>query len=324
MQLNNRVVSVEATQQLLRDFEMDSERRNARSAMVMLALAGLGLGDSWQNATNEMYGTRAIMDWIAEEFRVEYKPNTRETIRRFTLHQFVQGGLVEENADDPSRPTNSPKWNYRLSSGALQVIKSFGTDEYEQKLMRFKAGITTWLEIKNAERELSKVPVLLPNGEELSLSPGGQNILIKSMVEEFCPRFAPGAKVLYVGDTSKKDEVIDEEALGYLGIVMPERGKEPDLIVWMEERSWLFLMEACSTHGPVDVTRKEELTRLFGECELDMIFVSCFPTRKVMQQYLSDLAWETEAWCADAPDHMIHLDGEKFMGPYSRRGKQLI
>ena len=142
------------------------------------------------------------------------------------------------------------------------------------------------------------------------------NVLIKAMIEEFCPRYAPGARVLYIGDTSKIRETIDAATLERIGVVLPERGKEPDLIVWREDKQWLYLMEACSTHGPVDVTRKIELSSLFGNCGYDLIFVSCFPNRKVMQRYLGDLAWETEAWCADTPDHMIHLDGEKFMGPY--------
>lgn len=309
-------VTIEGAQCFLKSLDMDDERSNQRSAMVFLALAGLGLGDGWSNATNGMYGTRAIMDWIEEEFGVAYKPNTRETIRRFTLHQFVQVGLVEENADDPSRPINSPKWNYRLSKQAVELLKQFGMSDFSVHLEKYKTSVGTWLERVNEERELAKVPVTLPDGTAIRLSAGGQNVLIKAMVEEFCPRFAPGASVLYVGDTSKEGESIDQETLDSIGVQLPPRGKEPDLIVWMKRRGWLFLMEACSSHGPVDVTRKRELETLFASCGKELIYVSCFPSRKVMQGYLGNLAWETEAWCADTPDHMIHLDGEKFLGPY--------
>ena len=309
-------VSVEGARELLRDLGMDDERSNERSAMVFLALARLRLGDDWGDATNDMYGTRAIMDWIAGAFGVEYKPNTRETVRRFTLHQFVQVGIVEENADDPSRPTNSPKWNYRLTPEVLSLVRRCGTPGYAAHLDLCLDGMTTWLEYSSERREMMKVPVTLPDGAEVRLSAGGQNVLIKAMVEEFCPRFAPGGQVLYVGDTSKINETIDEETLERIGVRLPERGEEPDLIVWRESKGWLYLMEACSTHGPVDVTRKHELIDLFGGCGYDLVYVSCFPNRKVMQGYLGDLAWETEAWCADTPDHMIHLDGEKFMGPY--------
>lgn len=166
---------------------------------------------------------------------------------------------------------------------------------------------------------MNKVPVILPGGVELTLSAGGQNILIKSMVEEFCPRFAPGGSVLYIDDTDHTHRTEQEKLMNSVGISMPERGKAPDLIVWMEDRKWLFLMEACSTHGPIDVIRKRELLDLFAEKQGEIIFVSCFPDRAVMRQYLKDLAWETEAWCASDPDHMIHLDGERFLGPYKQR-----
>lgn len=310
------VVTLEGAQELLRDLGMDAERSNKRSAMVFLALARLAPGNSWTAATNDMYGTRAIMDWIASAFNVEYKPNTRETVRRFTLHQFVQVGIVEENADDPTRPTNSSKWNYRLTPNTLALVKNCGTPAYENQLTSCLSGMTTWREFATERREMAKVPVTLPDGSAVKLSAGGQNLLIKAMIEEFCPRFAPGGRVLYVGDTNKVNETIDAEELENIGIVLPERGKEPDLIVWRRDKNWLYLMEACSTHGPVDVTRKHELNSLFGDSGHDLIYVSCFPNRKVMQGYLGDLAWETEAWCADTPDHMIHLDGEKFMGPY--------
>jgi type II restriction enzyme len=99
-------------------------------------------------------------------------------------------------------------------------------------------------------------------------------------------------------------------------ICSPPRRKAPDLIVWDKEHNWVFVMEACSTHGPVDVMRKRELRSLFDCIRPPMVFVSCFPDRNVMGKYLADLAWETEAWCADTPDHMVHLDGMRFLGPY--------
>lgn len=318
--MDKSIVSVESAQELLRAFQLDDERSNERSAMVWIALAALKLGDKWVNATNNMYGTRAIMDWIRDECHMQYAANTRETIRRFTLHQFDEAGLVEQNADKPDRPINSPKWNYRITEPALNVVRAFGTAEFDERLTSYFAGRQSWIEMQEERRNLVKVPVTLPGGQHLRLSAGGQNILIKAMVEEFCPRFAPGGEVLYVDDTSHDEGAINLAKLSALNITIPERGKAPDLIVWMDDRRWLFLMEACSTHGPIDVTRKKEMERLFGGHKGAVVYVSCFPTRKVMKKYLSDLAWETEAWCSDTPDHMIHLDGEKFMGPYHKEG----
>ena len=61
----------------LRDFEVGKDQLNERSAMILLALLQLKDGDSWEHATNPMLGTRAIMDWIRDQFDVPYKPNTR-------------------------------------------------------------------------------------------------------------------------------------------------------------------------------------------------------------------------------------------------------
>jgi hypothetical protein len=35
-----------------------------------------------------------------------------------------------------------------------------------------------------------------------------------------------------------------------------------------------------------------------------------------MSRYLGEIAWETEVWVADAPSHLIHFNGERFLGPY--------
>lgn len=131
------------------------------------------------------------------------------------------------------------------------------------------------------------------------------------------PRFAPGSRVLYIDNTDHQHGVVDAAMMDELGISLSARGKAPDVIAWDADREWLFLMEAASTHGPVDVTRKVELHELFADQWDKVVLVSCLPKRKVMQRYLTQLAWETEAWCADTPDHMIHLNGSRFMGPYA-------
>lgn len=313
MSRDNRILEA---QDFLRKLGMDNERSNERSSMVFLALAGLGVETPWKSATNEMHGTRAIMDWISEEYGVEYKPNTREAIRRLTLHQFAQAGIVIENADDPSRPINSPKWNYRLTDEVLALLKRINDSDFSYAAVSFMDGLDLWKDRYREEREMIRIPVTLPDGTEVRLTAGGQNKLIKKMIDEFCSRFAPGGEVLYIDDTGKEAGGINYEKLEQLNIQLPERGKAPDLIVWLEDKQRLFLMEACSTRGPIDITRMHELEELFGKCIGELIFVSCFPSRKIMQKYLAEFAWETEAWCADTPDHLIHLNGTKFLGPH--------
>jgi type II restriction enzyme len=148
------------------------------------------------------------------------------------------------------------------------------------------------------------------------LTPGGQNLLIKQAIEEFCPRFTPGAHVLYVGDAGRRDPIFEANALEDLGVTLDKHGKLPDLIVYLPDREWLLLIEAAASHGPVDGKRRNELEHLFREASVGLVFVSCFPSREDMRKYLSEMAWETEVWCADNPSHLIHFNGERFLGPH--------
>ncbi|MYW71648.1 restriction endonuclease [Pseudonocardia sp. SID8383] len=305
-----------AARQILQAFGMDDERSNDRSALTLLALLHLRPGDEWADATNPMLGTRAIMDWMREEYGRDYAANSRETIRRFTLHQFADALLVEQNPDKPDRPVNSPKWNYQLTSEALDVIQKFGTPGFDIGLATYLAKAPGLRARYAAAREMNRIPVTLPSGAPFTLSPGGQNVLLKQMIEDFCPQFTPRGEVLYVGDADAKWALYEEERLTELGVTVDQHGKMPDLVVYQPDKNWLVLMEAASSHGPVDAKRHGELASLFREADPGLVYVSCFPDRKEMRKYLASIAWETEVWCAEDPTHLIHFNGERFLGPY--------
>jgi type II restriction enzyme len=295
---------------------MDDERSNERSAKTLLALLHLRPEDDWSEASNPMLGTRALMDWIRDVYAHDYAPNTRETIRRQTLHQFVDAMLIVENPDEPNRPVNSPRWNYQVTSEALTVIQAYGTPTFDAAAREYLATVPGLRERYAAARELNRIPVTLPGAVPFTLSPGGQNVLIKQMVEEFCPRFTPGGEVLYVGDADTKWAHFEAERLAQLGVVVDQHGPMPDLVVYLPDKDWLVLMEAASSHGPVDSRRRAELAALFSNATPGLVYVSCFPDRKEMRKYLNEIAWATEAWCAEDPTHLIHFNGERFLGPY--------
>ncbi|MDR0848577.1 MAG: restriction endonuclease [Propionibacteriaceae bacterium] len=302
---------------ILESLRFDAERSNERSAMVLLALLQLKPDDPWDTANSPVLGTRAIMDWIRDHYGVDYKPNSRETIRRFTLHQFVDAGLLQENPDDPDRPTNSPKWCYQIRAEALDLIRHYDTDDFPPRLASYLEVIPGLTSQYAAEREMQRIPVALPDGSPITLSPGGQNTLIKQMIDEFCPRYAPGGQVLYVGDADEKWAVLRESEFEALGIRIGKHGKMPDLVVYLPDKNWLLLLEAAASHGPVDGQRHSELAALFQGSTAGLVYVSCFPSRAVMRKYLALIAWETEVWCADDPSHLIHFNGERFLGPYA-------
>ncbi len=294
-----------------------SQQSNDRSALCLLCLIDLRPGQPWSEADGStLWGTHALMNWLREHYGVDYAPNTRETIRRQTLHQFIAAGLVLYNPDEPHRPVNSPANCYQIDPAALTLLRSHDAEDLDDRMgdyLKRRPGLTHQYA---ASRGMAQIPVKFTDGTRISLTAGGQNVLIKAVVEEFCPRWTPGGRVLYIGDAGKQDPVFDEAAFTALGVTLDRHGKLPDLVVHLEDRRWLVLLEAASSHGPVDAKRHAELSSLFAESSAGLVFVSCFPSRAEMRKYLADIAWETEVWCADHPKHLIHFNGERFLGPY--------
>lgn len=302
--------------ELLARLNFDPERCNERSALVLLALVELAPTDPWTNVKHPLLRTVELMAWLRENYQRDYKPNTRETIRRQTLHQFVDAGLVLYNPDDPKRAVNSPNNCYQIEPRALELLSSYGSGRFQNLLAAYlkdRPGLQAQYQRTRVQQQ---VPVTLPDGGAVTLSPGGQNSLIKQIIEKFCPRFTPGGLVLYVGDASHQDPIFDAKTLSNLGITLDKHGKLPDLIVYLQDRNWLVLMEAAASHGPVDAKRRRELERLFSASSAGLVFLSCFPSRDEMRKYLREISWETEVWCADNPSHLIHFNGERFLGPY--------
>lgn len=313
---NDAYERVEDARIALETLGMDAERSNERSALVLLALLRLTPAESWAEAANPMLGTRAIMDFIRDEYGKDYAPNTRETVRRFTLHQFVEAQLIVQNPDEPQRPVNSPKWNYQVTAEALDVLRAYGTDAWQSATDRYLADLPGLKARYAAAREMDRIPLTLPDGSIFTLSPGGQNVLLKAMVEDFCPRFTPGGQVLYIGDAGDKWALFERETLSSLNVEVDEHGRMPDLVIYLPDRNWLVLLEAASSHGPVDSKRQAELAGLFAQSTAGLVYVSCFPNRAEFRKYVDKIAWESEVWCADHPTHMIHYNGERFLGPY--------
>src|SRR5438094_1282355 len=166
------------------------------------------------------------------------------------------------------------------------------------------------------ERNLARIPVKLPSGETVTLSPGGQNPLIKQIIEEFCPRFAPGATIVYIGDAESKFLHLEAAYLEGLGVVIAPSAKMPDVVVHDTKRNWLMLAEAVTSAGAVDWKRRKELKELFKGCKAGLLFVTAFEARRAMQSFLPQISWETEVWVAEDPDLLINFDGERFLGPY--------
>lgn len=295
---------------------MPRQQLNERTALCLLALIDMTPEKPWAQATNPLVGITPIMDWSRQYYGKEYAPNTRETFRRQSMHQFVDGGICLYNPDDPGRSVNSPKAAYQIEPNLLIVLRQFGTPQYDALFAEYRQKRLSLAQMYARERDMMLIPLELPNGQTIQLSAGDHSQLIKDIVLDFGSRYVPGGVLVYAGDTGNKHGYFDVTLLASLGVTLDNHGKLPDVVIFSPSKNWLFLIESVTSHGPVDHKRYGELTALFKNCTAGLVFVSAFPDSKTYAKYSSVIAWETEVWIADAPTHMIHFNGSRFLGPY--------
>lgn len=314
------MATVDDAQTILRALGLPPAQSNEMAALTLLALCGLTPNSPWSEATRTRRSvTKGIMDYVRETYGKDYAPNTRETFRRQVLHQFDQARIVDYNAFEPDLPTNSPRAHYAITETALAAVKTYGTKKWEAAAKAYVDEHGALLARYSSPREHNKVPVTLPDGQTLALSPGKHNEVQKAIIEEFAPRFAPGSEVLYLGDTAKKALIVDAKAFAELGIPITEHDKLPDVVLFERKKRWLYLIEAVTSHGPVSPKRIIEIEALMKKCTAGPVYVSAFPDMAEFKKHAKDIAWETEVWLADVPDHLIHFNGDRFFGPRSTR-----
>lgn len=303
-------------QEILQTLGLPPAQYNEMAALTFLAICNIKENDNWANATRHSLGvTKGIMIFVNDNYNKTYAPNTRETFRRQVLHQFVQARVVDYNPDEPNLPVNSPKAHYALTKEVLEVVRAYGTKNWKKEVDNFIATVGKLSEVYFKERDLMQIPVQLSNGDVIKLSAGKHNEVQAAIVEKFAPRFANGGTLLYLGDTAKKDLFVDEKTLKELGIPIDQHSKLPDVVIYDTTRNWLFLIEAVTSHGPVSPKRIVELEEFLKNCKVGKVYVTAFPDMTEFKKHSNNIAWETEVWLMEVPDHMIHFNGDRFMGP---------
>jgi hypothetical protein len=301
-------------QAILAALQLPTAQQTEMAALTLLVLAQLDEDTPWSDAKRQSLRIHDMMQEMKSRYGRTYAENTRETVRRQVIHQFEQARIVDRNPDEPGLATNSPRTHYALSDIAIRTIRQFNTANWEAALTEFLDTQESLTAMYERKRQLELIP-LSYQGQEYHLSPGKHNQLQVAIIEEFGPRFAPGAKLLYLGDTAKKLFLIDEDALSDLNIPFSQHDKLPDVILFDQDRKWLYLIEAVTSHGPVTPKRRVELDDMLKDGPAGLIYVSAFPDFVTFRNFLSEIAWETEVWLSEMPDHMIHFNGDRFMGP---------
>ena len=314
--MNKKKNHIDSAMRIIVELGLPRAQQNERSALCLLARLNLTPDKAWADVENPLMGITPIMDWARKYYDKKYAPNTSETVRRQSMHQFCDAGIALYNPDNPDRPINSPKSVYQLESDLLSVLRTFGTALWDEKVAVYLEKRETLVARYAKQREQRLVPVEIAPGKKINLSPGEHSELIRAIIEDFAPRFAPGSVMIYAGDTGDKWSYFDDVLLAGLGVNVDSHGKMPDVVLHYTAKNWLLLVESVTSHGPVDSKRHNELTELFAASKAGLVYVTAFPNRSVMGRYLSEIAWETEVWVADASSHLIHFNGERFLGPY--------
>lgn len=308
---------VEEAINLLTKFNIPKMYLNDAMGVSLLALLNLDSTLNWNKSENKMMRIHDIIEYVNKTFIKTFAENSREQIRKRVIRVLEQSAIVERNPDDPTRATNSGKTVYQITKEALDIIKVYQTKQFDVKLEQFFKNHTSLKEQYAKKRELHRIPLVI-DGEKLTLSSGTHNELQVSIIEDFASRFAHGSKLLYVGDTENKYIYVNKEKLEELGIPISENNKLqlPDVVLYDETKNWLYLIEAVTTHGPIDQKRIIDLEKMFENCSAGNVYVTAFPDRPTFRKYIAEIAWETEVWISSEPDHMIHFNGDRFMGPH--------
>lgn len=301
---------IEEAKEILKELQVPTKQQTDLCCFVLLAMANIKEQDLWMSATNNWIRIHDVIAYTKENYDVVYAENSRETFRKQAVHHFRNAAFIEDNG----KATNSPNYCYRLTDEMLSLIQSYGTDKWESEKLHFLNTHETLIDIYASKRTIRKMPVQI-NGDIFTFSPGKHNELQKAIIEEFAPRFAPNSECLYVGDTTKKDLVKNVSKLQELGFAITLHDKMPDIVLYSEENNWLYFVESVTSAGPMEPKRIREIEELTEGVTAGKIYVTAFLDFKTFKKFSEALAWETEVWIADMPEHMIHLNGDKFLGP---------
>ena len=300
--------------------EKQTTRRLERLGMAFLAVANLKNSQDWKNvqktSQNHALRTREIIKFWNTYFDENISESSYDDIRRKDLKLLVLSGIVIASATNPNAARNDGTRAFALNPDYAIVIETFGTQKWDYELSKILKNTKTLKTELSESRSLNLVPIIFPSGKILELSPGKHNELQKAIIELFLPRYGYGAEVLYIGDTADKFLHLEQDKLKELKFFEISHGELPDIIAYSHTKNWLYLIEAVHSSGVISPVRLLNLKRLTNNCQAELIFVTAFLYKKTFRKFVSDIAWETEVWIAESPDHLIHFDGEKFCNSY--------
>ena len=301
---------IEEARDFLQEVGMPESQQADICCYVLLAMAGIKPDTPWAEATNDWIRIHDIIQFANNYYGTTYAENSRETVRKQALHHFRIAALVEDNGE----VTNSPNFRYRLTDEVVLILRTIRTGWLQEEISRYFDYHGKLVDKYSSKKKMTMMPVRI-NSSDFEFSTGKHNELQKAIIEEFAPRFAPNSECLYVGDTIKKDLVKNVYKLKQLGFEITLHDKMPDVVLYREDKNWIYFIESVTSVGPMNPKRILEINEMTENVQAGKIFVTAFLDFKTYKKFAEELAWETEVWIAEMPEHMIHLNGDKFMGP---------
>lgn len=306
------------------DFPFDGLRPVwvSRAPKIVLAFARVlpegTLADAkgWGDPSNGLLGSRALITVLNRDWNENISSGSYDDVRRKCVKFLVEAGIVLKDPDNPNKAPNDSTTGYALSPTFANLLKAYGTEAWDAQLQNFTSANGSLREKLRQEREMKMVPVTLPDGTLLTLSPGEHNRLQANIIEHFLPRYAKAGEVVYIADALARQLHKDDALMKELGLFALDHRQLPDVIVFDRPNGWVLIIEAVESSGQLSPLRMLELKRLLEPCRFPQVFVSAFPDYAVFSRFANDIAWETEVWIADHPTHLIHYDGKRYLGPY--------
>ena len=297
----------------------ETVRQQEQQAMVFLAVACLEPSTEWFDCKSAKDGirlkTRDIIAFQNSHYEENISFGSYDDVRRKHLKAAVEAGVIIRPKGNISA-TNDPTRGYALSDEHADLVRQVENESYCELVAEFMSSRENLSESLARQRDFNAVPVTMPSGVTYKLSAGGHNELQRSIIQEFLPRYGYDAEVWYLGDSTDKSLILEETKFTAAGLPIPDHNELPDVIAFSREKNWVYFIEAVHSSGEVSEFRRRALMRLAQECKFGVIFITAFQSRKLFRKFVPSIAWETEVWIAEEPDHVIHFDGERFLGPY--------
>lgn len=320
---------VSSIERVLKEIDYPSERMPKRSwaervPKVLLALGRLSQSDGlnrlryWNDTSPlSLMGSRNVIDALNSDWGENIGRGSYDEVRRSCIKYLEEAGLVVKNPDNTNRSTNDPTSGYAISKDFGRLCVGFDSGEWQALLSEFKQKNGSFRSNLSRSRDIQKIPISIAEDQVIHFGPGPHNELQKQIIEIFLPKFSPGSELIYIADSTDRDLYYNKNLANEIGMFDLKSEFLPDIVSYDRRNNWVFLVEAVYSSGHISELRYLELSRMLSGCNAEPIFVSAFPDRRKFRSFVADLAWETEVWIADDPDHMIHFNGHKFLGPYA-------